>query len=126
MTKPQAPMSAPDSHLRYALVETAILHARSLCDFFCNRKSDKYLTLADLADINQSPYPTLISDLKNAYNGQDKIRPREAFNEFVAHMTKKREKHARGYDYRPELTAIEQSLERMIEQIKSLFIPKPL
>lgn len=64
----------------------------------------------------------MIGNLERAYNGDGKVRPRQAFNEFVAHMTKSREEHAKGYNYDREFYAIDPQLKAIIEQIKRLFV----
>jgi hypothetical protein len=113
----------PKGHLQNAFVESAVVHARNLCDFFCYPKKDKYLRLADVVrDVNQNPFPTLIKKLKQSYLGKGKVRPQQAFNEFVAHMTKSREEHARGYNYDAEFNAIDADLKRIIEEIKPRFM----
>jgi hypothetical protein len=107
----------PDRHVRNSVVESAVVHARNLCSFFCDGKSKKYLTLADVTNANADPFPELRGKLKKAYNG----RPRQAFNEFVAHMTQGREKNASGYGYDPEFNAIDPYLKPLIEHVIPLF-----
>lgn len=111
------PGNLTERHIRNSVVESAVVHARNLCHFFCHGKSKKYLTLADVTDANANPFPELRDKLRKAYNG----RPRQAFSEFVAHMIKGREKNARGYDYGPEFDAIDPYLKPLIEHVIPLF-----
>lgn len=117
----------PEGYLQNAFVESAVVHARNLCDFFCYPKKDSYLRLADIVrDANQNPFPALIKNLKQSYLGQGKVRPQRVFNEFVAHISKSREEHATGYSYEREFCAIDSHLKCIIEQIKPLFVAETL
>src|SRR5260370_23459174 len=58
-----------ERHIRNSVAESAVIHARNLCAFFCDRKKfEDDLTLADITDVNQARIPELRNALRKAYD----------------------------------------------------------
>jgi hypothetical protein len=107
--------------LRNAIVESAVLHARNLCNFFCGPYKKGDLRPSYVLDPKKEPFPALKRELCKAYDGlKDGVNPRKSFSMLVAHMTTARETHFRGYDYHREFSAIDPSLRRLMDEARSL------
>jgi hypothetical protein len=106
-----------EERLRNAVVESRVLHARNLCNLFCGFGEQGDIWLSDILDPVKPPFPTLIKALKTVYDARGrKINPRQSFNKLVAHMTRDREKSAHTYSYNAEFNAIDESLDRLIDE----------
>jgi hypothetical protein len=105
--------------LRNAITESAAVHARNLCNFFCDSGKKGDIQLQEIFDIKDRKLSSLQKDLRKAYNtvGKASIRPRDAFSKLVAHMTSERKKSANGYDYHEQFSAIDPILRQIRDEI---------
>jgi hypothetical protein len=102
-----------------AITESAVVHARNLCNFFCSFGDPGDIRLHDIFDTTDPVLSKLKKELKDAYTKkiQTGIKPQDSFNRFVAHMTSEREKCADRYDYGDEFSAIDPILLELREKI---------
>jgi hypothetical protein len=105
--------------VRNAMTESAAVHGRNLCNFFCGFDDPHDdIRLRDIFDIKNPCLSSLKKELTKAYDStRSGVNPREAFNQLVVHMTVAREKGARGYDYEREFSAIDPILRRIRDEI---------
>ena len=116
-------------HLSNAITESAAVHGRSLCNFFCDfhktdRKKKKKGEKKNKGDIRLSnifddvrQLSSVKNELEKAYVGSGDVCPKDAFDKLVLHMTSEREPVANGYDYEREFSAIDPILRRIRDEI---------
>lgn len=112
-------MRGYEGPLQDAITESAVVHARALCNFFCGFDEDGDIRLNQLFNKREEPLlSALIKKLKSAYNRMTNgVNPRTSFNKFVVHMTIDREKNAGGYDYHREFDAIDPVLRQIRDDV---------
>ena len=105
--------------LKNAVTESAVLHARNLCNFFCGFGDPEDIRLGDIFDLRQNPrLSELKKNLKAVYaKTKNEVNPRQSFNRLLAHMSKHRESSPGCYSYDPEFSVIDPILRKIRDEV---------
>lgn len=117
-----------DDVLKNAIVESAIVHARILCDIFLSKKTQwgggislKELLRDDWKSDRLKDLTSKVRDLRQAYgNHKTAGSPNKVFHQKALHADQDRYPTFQGYDYSAQFKALDPAIRGVVDALQAI------